>query len=80
MAAAAPLRTFRFVLNNKVVSKVQREDLALGFQRFGSDKNANCAPQTDTKSKTADGETNCASNRYAITNPTAQDFGIFFPG
>jgi hypothetical protein len=68
------------VLNNRVAFKVKREDLAPGLRNFGADKSANCDPRTDTKSKIADRETDCASNRYAKTNPTAHDFGVFFVG
>jgi hypothetical protein len=68
------------VLNNRVVFKVKREDLAPGLRNFGADKNANGDPGADTKSKIADRETDCAPNRYAERNPTAHDFGVFFSG
>jgi len=68
------------VLNNRVVSKLKREDSAPGLRSFGADKNANCNPRTDTKSKIADRDTDCAANRHAKTNPAAHVFGISFAG
>lgn len=78
MSAIDPLRPFRFVLSNRAVFEGKCEDLSPGLRIFGADKNANCDSRTDTKSKIADRDTDCASNRYAKTNPTAHDLGVFF--
>jgi len=68
------------MLVNRAVFKVKREDLAPGLRSLGADKHANRDSGTDTKRKMADRETDCASNRYAKTNPTGHDFGVFLAG
>jgi hypothetical protein len=63
---------------NSVVFTLECKLSAAGLRNQGANDNPDCDPRTNAKSKIADRDANCASNRYAKTHARANEFAVFF--